>query len=175
MVPARSSPDHNARLAGGNRMNQSWQFIISLGWACGIAILFVVICAIVVRCMISAFKLHREKVMKVFYLLTCLILMTGNAAYAIAAGFSHSAVVQDQGDCILAPLAWIGKNIGSKRTLDALPFFASIAGMWLVVIIAGLYLARKGRSSFWALLLPPIISIMTVFLSYFMGWEFGRY
>jgi hypothetical protein len=102
--------------------------------------------------------------------------MLVNAVYAVVAGFSHSAIEQDKADCILAPLAWIGRNISSSRAFDnPLPFFASIAGVWFVVIIAGLYLARKGRSSFWALLLPPLISVMTLLLSYGMGWQFGRY
>ena len=119
---------------------------------------------------------QREKVIKVCYLLTCILLMLVNAAYAFVAGFSHSAVEQDKADCLLAPLVWIGRNISSSRAFDEpLPFFGSIAGVWCLVIITGLYLARKGWSSFWALLLPPLISIMTLLLSNAMGWQFGRY
>jgi uncharacterized membrane protein YhaH (DUF805 family) len=119
---------------------------------------------------------QKGKVMKVCYLLTCLLLMIVNAVYAVVAGFSHSAIEQDKADCILAPLAWIGRNISSSRAFDEpLPFFGSIVGVWCLVIVAGLYLSRKGRSPFWALLLPPLISVMTFLLSHFMGWEFGRY
>ncbi len=111
--------------------------------------------------------------MKVAYLLTCLFLMLANAYYAIAIGFSHSAVTIDLGCCILVPFDWIGGHIGLWRAMDGTPTYSCIIGMWLLTMIVGLCLTKKGRSSFWALLLPPGISIMTFFVSQIMGWDFG--
>ena len=113
--------------------------------------------------------------MRVFYVFACLGLMIGNAAYVFAVGFSHSAVVQDQGYCILTPLAWIGKNVGFRNISDPLPFLSFFAATWVIVILLGLYIARKGASAFWALLLPPGLAIIAFLLSYFAGWKFGRY
>jgi hypothetical protein len=155
-------------------MNQASHYYISLVWTIGVIILILAVCAIALRWLIAIFNLRREKVMRVVFLIACLLLMVANAACAIASGFSHSKVCQDMDLCVLVPFAWIGDQWGLWRGLDGTPTFFSILAMWLLVMMTGLYLIGKGWSSFWALLLPPALAMMAYLLTSMMGWEFGK-
>jgi hypothetical protein len=155
-------------------MNQTSHYFIPLVWTVGVIILVLAVCAIALRWLIAIFNLRREKVMRVIFLIACLFLMIGNEMCAIASGFSHSKEYQEMDLCILVPFAWIGDQCGLWTVSDGVPTLISTIGMWLLVMMTGLFLARKGRSAFWALLLPPAVAIMTYRLSFFMGWEFGK-
>jgi len=144
-------------LVGGRRKGRGWlaKRILSLGGRYGA-------------------NRKRNVDMKIIFGISCFAAFVLNVIAVFFFGFSHSLRTHDLSSCILSPVEWIGRNIGLWSRNDVVGFWAGTLGVWIAIFIGGIIISRKSLSPFWTFLLVPGLTVLSLILTFALGWPFGN-
>jgi hypothetical protein len=113
-------------------------------------------------------------IMRIVFSVVCVVGFMVNCVVAMVFGLGHSTHDYDKSSCILTPFFWIGRNLGNWRHDSEFGFYGTTLAIWGVVFYSGWILSSRERSPFWALILIPLFTGISLSLTFLLGWPFGK-